>query len=327
MQDEIQLSPAPEDDTVIWKYMPEDNFYGLLETAPGIDDWASLPKPFPDTITSRESLGSLWFCLPHGFEDKCEGTFPALNRSNITYCENAAILLGVPPAERLQRSEAFSDRNSAALRDRVRATALLHGVSCWTTNCHESPDMWNTFAKCKDGVVRGVVIRTTCRKLREAVVLPSLDSPIPDGMVPLSVKCTKIDFDWALMEIATVTYVDLERDFLLRDGARNLLRLKDRKDHANEEEVRCIGLSPTLTCLYRRKLFSSDPSLDELQCVLKSVPITRQGYCLPVDLAHMVEEIQTYPGADATFLEDISRKVAAKGLSESLVRPSVFRAD
>jgi hypothetical protein len=326
MATEIQLSPPPKDDTVLWKYMPDENFDRLLVAQSSIDDWAELPRAYPETATSSPSRGSLWLSLPQGFEDKDEdeGTFPALNRSNITYCENAGILLGVPPAARLQRSQSFCDREPAGLRDRVRTTALLHGVSCWTRNCQESRDKWNKFARRKDGVVRGVAIRTTCRKLREAVVLPSLDSPVPDGMIPLRVNCPSIDFDWALLETVTVTYVDLERDFLLRDGARNLLRLKDRKDYADEAEVRCIGLSPALTCLYRELLFCSDPPLDKIQNALKNVPATRQGYCVLIDLEHVIEEIRTYPGGNTRFREDVAAKVAAKELCASLVRPSVL---
>lgn len=324
MVNEIQLSPAPKDDTVLWKYMSDENFYRLLVAQFGIDDWAGLPRAYPEPTASLQSLGSLWLSLPQGFKDKCEGTFPALNRSNITYCENAGILLGVPPAERPQRSQSFCDRNPAELQERVRATALLQGVSCWTTKCDESLDMWNTFAKNNDGSVRGVAIQTTCRKLQEAVLLPSLDSPVPNGMIPLIVTCPNINFDWALLEIVKVTYVDLDRDFLLRDGAKNLLRLKDRKPYADEEEVRCIGLSPALTCLYRRHLLCSDPPLDELQDALKNVSATRQGYCLPIDLKRLIEEIRTHPGSDTTFSGKVTAEVVAKGLCASLVRPSIF---
>jgi len=324
MATEILLSPPPNGDTVLWRYMPDENFYPLLVAQSGIDDWAELPGTFPAATISLPSLGSFRLSLPKAFSDEHEGTFPALNSSNITYCANAGVLLGVPPAEQLQRAESFCERNPAELRDRVQTTALLHGVSCWTTKCDESLHMWNSFARRKDGVVRGVAIRTTCRKLREAVVLPSLHSPVQEGKVRLTVNCPKTDFDRLLFEIVTVTYVDLDRDFLLPDGARNLLRLKGREHYVDESEVRCIGLSPALASLYRKRLFCSDPSLDELKDALKNVSSSRRGYCLPIKLQHAIEEIRTFPAGDTSFFEDVSARTAAKGIRPALVHPSVF---
>jgi hypothetical protein len=115
----------------------------------------------------------------------------------------------------------------------------------------------------------------------------------------------------------------LEQHFLPQDGARNLLRLKG-KPYVYEEEVRCIGMSPALTQLYRNQMFSSDPPVAALKEALKSVSANRAGYCLPINLKNLIEKITAHPRDDAKFYRTVEEMLAAKNISNSLLCQSAF---
>ena len=78
-------------------------FLRLLNPQPSLDVWQFLDSPPKGTLLWKAptplEYGSLWMALPSTFSDKDEGTFPALNASDESFCEEAARHRGLSPEE------------------------------------------------------------------------------------------------------------------------------------------------------------------------------------------------------------------------------------
>ena len=169
-------------DSVVWRYLTFPKFICMI------------------------SYGALWFCRLSYLADKFEGTMPRKTVSAMR--EDNERWKAVFPAPDLQgQLDEMPERNVGDGRD-------LTTVNCWFLGSDESRRMWDEYV----GSSEGVAVRSTIRKLRNGVYLPS-----------------EVSF------IGKVNYVDLDsHDMSTYEGgqAHHRAFLKDRSRFAHEKELR-----------------------------------------------------------------------------------------
>jgi hypothetical protein len=121
-------------DTVIWRYLTLKKFVLLIK------------------------LGAVWFAKLGIFEDAEEGMTPELTREHIK-SQHRDMEAWFPDEERRSQVRRFHEDNERYGRDLIVA-------SCWFIGEHESKDMWDEYAKDREGVV----IKSTAGALMRALV-------------------------------------------------------------------------------------------------------------------------------------------------------------
>lgn len=293
----MRVSPPMSDDQPLMRYLTHDKFVRLLDPAPAFESWSFL-DPAPKGRFVRypsPSLGVLWMSLPHKFRDQDEGTFPALNADDESYCDCMARHLGLSPEEAERKKRDFLARNPAQFRSTVRSMALLCGVSCWYQDSNESMKMWNEYVP----ESRGVIVKTMLKKFDDAL-----------GHTTPNIYNRK-----AKPLFATIDYVDRDNYFLVDDGYYGLLSIKG-EEFKHEREVRLIAKSPGLV---QATIKNSSTSSSEIEELVENAP---GGFNLLLDLQHLILEIRVHPSSGDDYLEEIKQLVASKVLSPEIVKGS-----
>lgn len=303
----MHVSPPMTDDQSLMRFFTHDKLLRILDPKPVFDAWSFLDKPREGKSVRipRPEYGSLWMSLPHTFRDKEEGTFPALNKSDESFCDCAAQHLGLSPEEAEEKKRRFLDSNPPELRAAIRARTRLCGVSCWYQDSTESLAMWDEYVP--DG--RGAIIITTLKQFEDAI-----------GYVTPNLYSRK-----ARPRFSTIDYIDRDQFFLAQDGYYELLGIKsrggnDRKGYEHEREVRLIAKSPSLV----QATDDASPSLREIEDIEENSP---PGFNLLIDLKRLIVEIRVHPDAGSSYIAEITEAIAASGLPAEAVRLSSFNRD
>jgi len=293
----MHVSPPMTDDQPLMRFFTHDKLLRMLDPQPAFDVWSFLDKPRDgETIRiPRPEYGSLWMSLPHEFKDKEEGAFPALNKSDESFCDCAAQHLGLSPKEAEEKKRHFLDSNPAELRAAIRARTRLCGVSCWYQDSTESREMWDEYVP--DG--RGVIVITTLKQFEDAT-----------GYVTPNLYSCK-----ARPRFSTINYIDRDRFFLSNDGYYGLLGIKS-PGYKHEREVRLIAKSPDLVQATENDV---SPSLCEIEDVVKTAP---PGFNILIDLNKLVGEIRVHPNASNGYFAEVESVIAANGITADLLQRS-----
>lgn len=290
----MYVSKPMTDDQPLMRYFTHDKFLRLLDPSPSFMAWQFLD---PQTVgrvlwkaPPRKEYGSLWMAYPQGFKDKDEGTFPALNADDETYCAAMARQRGLSDAEAEERKRVFLTRNPERIRKGVRACTRLCGVSCWYQDSTECEQMWREYVP--DG--KGVVVKTTLKRFEESLAAGSSYGASAKPM------------------FATINYVDLDKFFLAVDGYYHLLTLKG-EGWKHEREVRLIAKSPHLVRLLAG---NNAPTPEQIEA---QVTLAGPGFNFPIDVHHLAVEIRVHPFSPAEYIEEVRTVVTAKGVPPDIV--------
>lgn len=189
-----QLYNISEDelDTIVWRYLTFSKFIGMI------------------------SYGALWFSRLCFLIDKFEGRMP----------ENSVASMR---KENEQWKSVFSDPRLQNQIDEwpernVNDGQSLSAINCWFIGNEESERMWDEYV----GSSEGVAVKSTIRKVRDSVYLPS---------------------EWSF--IGKVKYVDLnkyETSTYEASQAHHRAFLKDRNRFENENELRIETMNIRTPC-------------------------------------------------------------------------------
>jgi hypothetical protein len=313
-------SPAPADETVVWRYLPHGNFERLLDPLPALRNWGIVTEEAPCPM-EWQSFGSLWFAGPDLYRkkdvekggDPREGTFPALDLTDDEICRIGAARLGLSHEEAEKRKEMYLALNPAWIRERKKVLTRLCGVTCWHHNLNENMRMWRDYVGDK-----GVVILSTMAKLQ-----PSLDTVwetvrerattvAENGFIT---KFTKV-LHVARLRFVHAKYIDMDNNQEDDDGYINVLRFKG-EGFRHENEVRGIARSPFFADTTDNRL--NTVTAEESDELLKAM---RGGFNMSVELDKLIDEVRVHPGADDAYIAEIRGLLEAKGLSQVQVRRS-----
>jgi len=252
-------------DSVVWRYLTFPKFISMI------------------------SYGALWFCRLDYLKDEFEGVMPYKTVSEMKK-ENERWKPVFSKPELQKQLDEMPKRN-------VEDGKVLTAVNCWFLGVNESLQMWNDYV----GAPEGVVVKSTIRKVRDSVYLPSEMSFIG--------KVKYVDFDKYEMS----TYEGSQ--------AHHRAFLKDRNhfDHENEIRMQTMNLrSPACLDPFGRPLSREDiigkgmNNLDE------------PGLHVRVDLNNLFDTIITAPGAQKWFI-NLIKHIQIKSGFKWMIECSQFK--